>query len=160
MVTAVMGAVGGSTFIVNISPHTPLAAVDCTRWLANNPAAHSCYQAALTDWAGETVANRAILGVLGVMALVAFVVPRRRWSARHLVAVLPRNMFDAVAFAVFGVAGVWLASLGINSIAVNAGRGAGQELGTAPAMLILSVVFGLRMIGDFRTSTSGCPVPS
>lgn len=155
IVTAVMGAVGGKTFIVNISSHTYLAPSDCARWLANDPGAHTCYNAALADWASEAVVNRAALWVLGVVALVAYVFLRRRWSARHLVAALPRSVVDTVAFTVFGAAGVWLAAVGIDALAVSSGRGAGQGLGTAPAMLILGAVFGLRLVQDLRDPSTG-----
>jgi hypothetical protein len=155
IVTAVMGVVGGKTFIVNISSHTYLAPSDCARWLANDPAAHSCYNAALADWATEAVAYRAALGVLGVVALVAFVFLRRRWSARHLVAALPRGVVDAVALTVFTAAGVWLAAVGIDALAVSSGRGAGQGLGTAPAMILLAAVFGLRLLQDLRDPSTG-----
>jgi hypothetical protein len=70
VVTAIMGSVAGSTFIVNITHHTYLAPSDCVRWLSQNHSTHSCYQAALDDWSFEVVAYRAVLGILGVAALV------------------------------------------------------------------------------------------
>ncbi len=150
--TAVMAALGGSTFVVNISPHTYLAPSDCARWLANDPTAHSCYNAALADWAGETVANRVVLGILGVLALATYVPLRRRWSARHMAA-LPRNVVDAVMVTLFGAGGIWLAAVGTDALASGSGRGAGQELGTAPVLIGLAVVFGLRLLQDLRNPT-------
>ncbi|HEY5273681.1 MAG TPA: permease prefix domain 1-containing protein [Acidimicrobiales bacterium] len=150
LITAVMGFFAGSTFIVNISHHTYLAPTDCARWLSQNHSTHSCYQAALEDWSFEVVAYRAVLGVLGVMALLAYSRLRRRWSARQLTFNLPRSPVDAAAFLVFAGAGVWLAGLGIDALIVSAGRGAGVGLGTAPAMLVLGVVFGRRLISDLR----------
>ena len=49
-------------FIVDISPTTRLAPSDCARWLSQNPSAHSCYQAALSDWAFEVVGFRLASG--------------------------------------------------------------------------------------------------
>jgi len=122
VITAIMGAIGGSTFIVNISSRTHLAPSDCTRWLTQDPSARTCYQAALRDWTFETVTYRGALSILGVLAIVAFIILRRRWSRRNLATALPRSMTDAVAFTVFGAAGIWLVGLGIDAIAVNSGR--------------------------------------
>lgn len=156
--TAVMGSVAGSTFIVNISPHTYLAPSDCTRWLSQNHSTHSCYQAALQDWSFEIVAYRAVLGVLGVLALLAFARLRRRWSARQLTFSLPRSPVDAVAFVVFAGAGVWLAGLGIDALIASAGSGAGVGLGTAPPMLVLGAVFGWRLLTDLRDAPDRAPI--
>lgn len=154
IITGVMEAFGGSTFIVNISPHTYLAPADCARWLANDPSAHTCYNAALADWAGETVVNRAILGILGVLALATFLLLRWRWSARYLSSALPRNVVDAIMFTLFGAGGVWLTAVGLDAIADGSGRGAGQELGTAPVMIGLAVVFGIRLLQDLRSTAA------
>jgi hypothetical protein len=90
-------------------------------------------------------------------ALVGFVFLRRRWSARHVPAALPRSVVDAVAFTVFGAAGVWLGALGIDALAMSSGRGAGQGLGTAPAMILLAAAFGLRLVQDLRDPSVGRP---
>lgn len=152
LITAIMGYVAGSTFIVNISHHTYLSPSDCARWLSQNHSTHSCYQAALQDWSFEVVANRVVLGVLGLVALLVCLRLGRRWSARQLTFNLPRSSVDAVAFVTFVGVGVWLAGMGIESLIVSAGQGAGQGLGTAPAMLVLAGVFGRRLIADLRTA--------
>lgn len=148
LITAVMGFLAGSTFIVNISPHTYLAPSDCARWLSQNHSTHSCYQAALQDWSFEVVTNRLVLGLLGAVALVVFARLRRRWSARQLMSVLPRAPVDAVAFFAFFGIGLWLAGLGVDALIVNHGRGAGQGLGTAPALLVVGAIFGRRLVLD------------
>ncbi|MHB8448906.1 MAG: hypothetical protein ACYDAQ_00300 [Mycobacteriales bacterium] len=152
LITAIMGYFAGSTFIVNISHHTYLAPSDCARWLSQNHSTHSCYQAALQDWSFEVVAYRVVLGVLGLVALLMYLRLGRRWSARQLTFHLPRSSVDAVAFVAFAGVGVWLAAVGVDSLIVSAGRGAGQGLGTAPAMLVLAGVFGWRLIADLRTA--------
>jgi hypothetical protein len=149
-VTAALEAVGGERFVVNISSHTYLAPSDCARWLANDPAAHTCFQAALSDWAWEAWAYRAVVGVFGIIALVAYGYLQRRWRAQGVPTALPRPMVDAVAAAGFGAAGVWLAGLGIDDVIVNSGHGAGQGLGTAPAVLVIAGVFAVRVVQDLR----------
>ncbi|HMC39360.1 MAG TPA: hypothetical protein VKI19_06835 [Acidimicrobiales bacterium] len=154
VVTAVMGSVAGSTFIVNITHHTYLAPSDCARWLSQNHSTHSCYQAALADWSFEVVAYRAILGILGVAALVLYRRLRRRWSTRGLVSYLPRPPVDAVAFVAFAGTGVWLAGLGIDQVIVASGTGAGQGLGTAPGLLAIGAVFGWRLLRGLRQTAT------
>ncbi len=151
LITALMGYLGGSTFIVNISRRTYLSPSDCARWLSQNHSTHSCYQAALQDWSFEVVAYRIATGVIGLLMLVAYLGLRRRWSAKQLPCNLPRHYVDAVAFVAFTGFGVWLAGMGVDSLIVSAGRGAGQGLGTAPAMLALGAIFGWRLIVDLRT---------
>jgi len=152
LITAIMGYLAGPAFIVNISHHTYLAPSDCARWLSQNHSTHGCYQAALQDWSFEVVAYRVVLGVLGLVALLVYLRLGRRWSARQLTFNLPRSSVDAVAFVAFAGVGVWLAGVGIDSLIVSAGQGAGQGLGTAPAMLVLGAVFGWRLIADLRTA--------
>lgn len=151
IITAAMGAIWGPSFIVNLTPQTHLAAADCARWLAGDPSTHSCYHAALADWAGETVANRALLGILGAIAIGTFLWLRRRWSGRHLATGLPRAMVNAIGLTIFSAASLGLTARGINSIVVHtSSTGAGQDLGTAPVLLILAAVFGLRLLQDLR----------
>ena len=85
------------------------------------------------------------------LMLLAYLGLRRRWSAKQLAFNLPRQSVDAVAFVAFAGIGVWLAGMGVDSLVVSAGRGAGQGLGTAPAMLALGAIFGWRLIADLRT---------
>ncbi|MGH9077192.1 MAG: permease prefix domain 1-containing protein [Acidimicrobiales bacterium] len=150
LVTAAMRAVGGPAFVVDISHHTYLAPTDCARWLSLDHSAHSCYQAALADWSNEVVAYRAVLGVLGVVALLAYRGLRRRSSLRRLTFDLPRSPVDAVAFVVFAGAGMWLAGLGVDAVISNAGHSAGVGLGTAPPLLALGALFGWRLLADLR----------
>jgi len=145
IVTAILGAIGGSTFIVHISSSTRLAPSDCARWLANDPGAHSCYQAALSDWAGEVVGFRLVAGVLGAVALAAYFLVRRRFAHE----LLPAAVVDTIAVTLFGVSGAWMLGLGVDWLLVG-GNGAGQWLGAAPVALALAVFYGFRLLRDVR----------
>jgi hypothetical protein len=153
VVTAIMGAIGGSTFIVDISSSTRLAPSDCVRWLSQDPAAHSCYHAALSDWTAEVVGFRLVTGVLGLLALGAFFLMRRRWARRHLFGTLPASVIDTVAVTVFGLAGAWTLGLGIDWLA-QGHHGVGQWLSAAPISLALAGYFGFRLVGDLRRAPS------
>ncbi len=142
--TALMGAIGGSSFIVDITPTTHLATSDCTRWLSQNPSAHSCYQAALSDWAFEVVWYRIAIGVLGALALAAFLLMRRRRFAT-----LPARVVETVAVTVFGAAGLWMLGLGVDWAALGH-NGAGQWLASAPVALAIAAWYAVHLIGDLR----------
>ncbi len=160
IITTALGAIWGSNFIVHLTHQTHLASADCARWLASNPTTHSCYHAALADWAGETVANRGVLGILGAIAIGTILWLRRRWSLRHLPTGLPRGMVNAIGLTIFGAAGLWLTGSGIDSVLVSASStGAGQDLGTAPAMLIVAAVFAFRLLQDHRVTALGHTMP-
>lgn len=144
LVAAALAAVKGSTFIVNISHSTHLAPSDCARWLSQDHGAHSCYQAALSDWTFEVVAYRVLIGVLGALALGLYVIIRRRGLAG-----LPPAVVDTIAVTAFGVAGAWTLGLGIDWV-VQGTNGAGQWLAAAPISLVLAGLFGWRLLGDVR----------
>jgi hypothetical protein len=145
LLTWLLGAAAGPTFIVDISHHTYLAPSDCASWLAGDPSAHSCYQAALTDWSGDVVLFRLVAGVLGLLALGAYLVIRRQ---RHFDD-LPSPMVDTIAVTAFGAAGAVLLGLGVDWMLLGK-NGAGQWLSTAPVALALALWFGWRLVSSLR----------
>jgi hypothetical protein len=149
--------VGGATFIADTRPTGVLRASDCSRWLSAAPAARSCHQAAVTDWANETVAYRIALGVLGVGALTLLIVVRKRWTRAGRWTTLPATVVDTIAVMAFGASGVWLAGLGLDAVVVASGHGAGQWLSAAPIALAAALVFGVRLLRDLREDA---PSPS
>jgi len=143
-------ALGGASFIADTRPSGTLTASDCARWLSLYPGARSCHQAAVADWAVETVVYRLALGVLGVAALAAFVVLRRRWTRAGRWTSLPSTVVDTIAVTLFGAGGVWLAGLGVDAVVVASGHGAGQWLSAAPVALAAASVFGIRLWRDLQ----------
>ena len=55
---------------------------------------------------------------------------------------------DTIPTTLFGIAGLWLAGLGIDALIVSSGHGAGQWLSAAPVALAAGLVFGLRLVRD------------
>jgi hypothetical protein len=150
VITWVMGAVWGDRFVATDPGPSALTASNCARWLAGTHAL-TCRQAAIGDWAHDTVLVRAAAGVVGLAALAGWFAWRRWTTARRgRPAALAPWLVDALAAAAFGVATVWLVSLGVDAFNVDAGHGAGQWLGAAPVALVLAVVFGLRLLGHLR----------
>ncbi len=64
LVAALVPLVFGRRFLIDVAPNTVLSATDCARWLAGDPIAGSCRDAAIADWADEVVGYRIAVGVL------------------------------------------------------------------------------------------------
>jgi hypothetical protein len=147
LVAAVIREVAGSRALVDVGSGQLLSAKDCTRWLALDPAAQTCHQAAVTDWADETVFYRLALGLVGALCVLAYYWFRRRASAGE---VLPTAVTDTLAVALFGAAALGTLVLGLNAMLTSSGHGSGQWLSATPVALALAVVFGTRLLEDLR----------
>jgi hypothetical protein len=142
------------SFLAADTSTTHLAAADCARWQSLYPNASTCAQAALRDWTAETIFYRIAVGLIGLVALLALVVVRRRFIRARLARPLPRVVSDAVATTAFGAIGVWLAGLGIDAIVVRSGDGAGFWLTAAPIALAAAAVYGRRLVHDINPPTA------
>ena len=146
---------GASDRVLATDTPSHLSAADCARWQSLYPSATSCAQAALRDWAAETIFYRVAVGILGIIALTALALLRRRSVRARLARPLPSTVSNAIATAAFATAGIWLAGLGIDAIIVRSGDGAGGWLTAAPLALAAAVYYGLRLTHDINA-----PVPS
>ncbi|PZS20392.1 MAG: hypothetical protein DLM57_01365 [Pseudonocardiales bacterium] len=149
VIAALIRLVAGTQALVDVAPGRVLSASDCARWLAADPGARSCREAALSDWAAETVVYRIALGLLGGLALVALGMLRRRATPERW-APLPRVVSDTIALTIFGTAGCWTLGLGVDAIVGASGHGAGQWLSAAPVALAAAAIFGWRLLRDLR----------
>jgi hypothetical protein len=149
LIAAGLAVVAGQRFVVDAPSGAALSPAYCSRWLAGTHAM-SCAQAGLADWMWDTVAFRLAAGVIGVLALLAVAGIGRAWSRQGRLVMLPATVRDTAAALSFGVAGVWLAGLGVDRLAVASGHGAGQWFSAAPVALAVAVFFGLRLVGDLR----------
>jgi len=149
LVAALLGAIGGSRFLAD-NPGRLLSASDCARWLGADPGALSCHQAAVADWAAETVYYRLAAGLFGAVALAVFIVARRRLGRLGHWTVLPAAVVDTIALTLFGAAGAVLLAMGVSTVVVSSGHGAGQWLSAAPVALAAAAVFGWRLLRDLR----------
>jgi hypothetical protein len=148
IIAAVVRAVAGSRALVDGVPGQVFApaAADCARWLANDPGAGSCRNAAVADWADETVFYRIAVGLLGAVCLLVYLWLRRRgWS------VLPSAVSNTVALTLFAAAGVGTLAMGTDAFLVSAGNGSGQWLSASAVALAAAAVFGRRVLRDLRT---------
>ncbi len=150
LVAAIIRAVAGTRVLVDVAPGQNLSAADCARWLAADPAAHSCRDAAVSDWAAETVFYRIAVGLLGVICVVAYRWVRRRPAGRRGPSALPSPVSSALAAAIFGAAAIWTLALGLQDVVTTSGHGSGQWLSAALVAGVAALVFGMRLLADLR----------
>jgi hypothetical protein len=144
VVAAAIRFVFGERALVDVTPGQVLPAADCARWRALYTSAHSCRDAAVADWAEETVIYRVVFGVLGVLVLVAY----RRWLSRRGPR-LPEllTIRDAVGMTAFSLAAIWTCALGFDR-ALNGG-GAGQWFSATPIALTGAIGFAVLLARDY-----------
>lgn len=152
-VAAIIRAAGGAA-AVSAPTDSALSAANCSRWLGNDPGASSCKAAATADWAAETIFYRIALGLVGVVALAAFALLRRR-TRRVGSLTLPRIVVDTIGATAFAVAAGWTFALGIDAIHVSSGHGWGQWLSATPVALAGAVLFAIRAVDDLRDPADG-----
>jgi len=152
LIAAVIRVAGGTQALVDVAPDQALSAPDCARWLAADPGAHTCRDAALSDWAAETVYYRIAIGVLGAMALLAFGLLRRRRAHAQRWTTLPSAVSNTIAVTAFGAAGCWTLGLGVSAIVTNSGHGSGQWFSAAAVALGAAGGFGWRLVHDVRSA--------
>jgi hypothetical protein len=150
LIAAVIRGVAGSRALVDVVPGTVLSAQDCNRWHALDPAAQTCREAAVADWANETVFYRLALGIVGGVCLLAYFWLRRRTSAPRHRDILPTTVINTLAVSFFGAAAAWTLVLGLDAVRISSGHGAGQWLSATPVALAAAAVFGVRLLGELR----------
>jgi hypothetical protein len=136
LVAEAMNAAFGPRFVGAIPTGARLAAA-CRSWLADNPSAHSCTQAAILETSGDTVRLRLLAGIAGLVMLVAYRLARRYWSD----AVLPEGFVPTVAASLFGLAGLGLAWLATNQGVLGVSSGPGFYLSGAIVSLGVAAVY-------------------
>lgn len=147
VVAGLLQLAAGRGTIVDVHSGPPLTAANCSRWLANGLSAGSCRAAALSDWAFDTVFFRIALGVLGLLALGAFLLLRRTARGRAL-GLLPGTISDTIGTGAFGAAGVLTLGLGVDAVAVH--QASGQWFSAAVVAVPLALVFGIRLLSRLR----------
>jgi hypothetical protein len=154
-VAALIRAIGGERILVD-DPGSALTPARCAGWLRSVPGAGSCRSAAIADWADEVVYDRLVAGLLGVFALGAYILWRRRTVVRGRGEVLlPAAVRDTIAATLFTAAGLWTAGLAIDAVVVSSGTGSGQWLSAAPLCLTAAAIFGYRLVRDLREPAPG-----
>ena len=149
-----MDAVLGPRFVAGDLPTITYTATRCSEYRQLAPKATSCLDAAARHHADEVETWRMGAGVLGLLALGALGVVRRRSRTTPVVGSLPPALVPAVGAAVFGVASLALASEAMQSIGWHSTAGLGQWLSACVVSAIVSAAFAVGLLRTLRAPRS------
>jgi hypothetical protein len=144
----VMNAAFGRPFVGGAPGAVRYPAANCQHWLALWPHAQSCAQAAMLENSSDAVTLRLAAGVLGLAALAAYHLARRSHD------LLPESFTPTVAMTLFGVAGLVLAGLSVDStvLGLRSGLGTAAGAGFYLSGAIVALVMALRYARDLHRS--------
>ena len=149
-----------STYADPVGTHYPASA--CAHWLGLHPTAGSCTQAYILEAADDSVVQRAMAGILGLLVLAA-VLFVRRWKPGWAQSVIPRGATPALALLGFLPAALGLFGVGVDRVASANGRGAGTWFADGSVSLLaagvcLTVLLWDLLSGRTRSPLSGAPI--
>ena len=117
LVAEVFGRVFGPEFVAGDGPGVTYTAARCAEYLRLFPGAGGCADAAAMDHWGEVVQFRVLAGVLGLLALGAFGLARRRTAFGDAAWRPPRGAVAVPLGALFAVAGAGLTGISLMQLA-------------------------------------------
>lgn len=139
LVALAMNLLFGPRFVGGTGRGIAYPAASCRWWLADNPGAHTCAQAAAAEGSVDAVTLRLAVGVLGLILLLAYsLAPRGR--SRH---VLPDGFVPTIAVSLFGAAGLGLAVLATAGGPGIRVVGPGWYLSGALVALVMAAAYAL-----------------
>jgi hypothetical protein len=140
----------GDRFVAGDLPGVTYTAARCADFFEYAPSARTCLDAAASHHADEVVLDRIAIGVLGLIALAAYLVLRRRWAGTARVdGGLPAGFAPGIGAALFGLAAAVLSLASFSALLVGRIDGGGQYLSAAmvaTAAAVASAVCWLRAI--------------
>jgi hypothetical protein len=139
LVAAVMNQVFGREFVGGAPATAGFPASACRHFLAVQPAAHSCAQAAMLENSHDAVSLRLLAGVAGLILLAAYYLASR--AGRRSRNALPGSFVPVVAVSVFGAAGLGLVWLASNDAVVGRSAGPGFYLSGAIVALAMAAAY-------------------
>ena len=149
LIAWVMNAAFGRSFVGGAPGAIRYPAADCRRWLSLWPHAHTCAQAVMLENSSDAVSLRLAAGVLGLAALAAYHLARRR--SRDL---LPDGFTPTVAMTLFGAAGLILAGVSVDDtvLGMRSGLGTAAGAGFYLSGAIVALFMALRYARDLHRS--------
>ena len=137
LVAAAMNRVFGHRFVGGAPAAVGFPAAACRHFLAVQPGARSCAQAAMLENSHDAVSLRLLAGAAGLILLLGYYVARPGRSR----SVLPDGFVPVVAVSVFGAAGLGLAWLSASNAVVGRSAGPGFYLSGAIVALAMAALY-------------------
>jgi hypothetical protein len=144
-----------------IAPDAPtehLGAARCAYLLEYYPQPNgACHAASIAHHYGEVITYRLAAGVVGAVALGAWMVVGRGrlrplQRLRPLTSTPPPIVMAAVGVTTFGLASIWLVGLGVDGLVVHQPWGAWAWIVSGLAAIPVFAWSSARLIGDLRRS--------
>ena len=146
-----MDAAFGPRFVAGDLPTITYTAARCAEYRQLAPGESTCAAAAARHHTDEVETSRVAAGVLGILALGAWAIVRRRWRTTPAVGALPPALVPAVGASVFGVASLALASEAMQSIGWHSASGLGQWLSASVVAALVAAAFAIALVRALRT---------
>ena len=152
LVGRLLQAIKGNLFMTAPWPHGTYTQAGCARWLAGYPGTRSCVTAMLADHAFDFLLQATAAGLLGLLALAAYLFLRRRWRDRATMTALPPGTAEALGTVMAGAAAVYFFGVVADIEMVQHGIGAGQPLSLAIAAAGAAAAFALALWHTVRAA--------
>jgi hypothetical protein len=137
--------VKGDQFLTAPWPSGSYTRADCARWLAADPGTHSCVTAMLADHAGDFLLQATAAGLLGFIALAAYLTLRQRWQDRATRTALPAGTAEALGTALAALAALVCLGQALDTEMVQHGIGAGEPWSLGAAAAVAAAAFALAL---------------
>lgn len=132
LVAAVMNTMLGRQFVGGVADAVRLRGSACQHWLAVQPAAHTCVQAATLENSADAVSLRLLAGIVGLILLGGYHLAGRG----RIRSSLPDGFVPAVAASIFGITGIGLTWVAAQDSTIGLIPGPGFYLSGAIVCLV------------------------
>jgi len=163
-----LAALTSTAFVFGAPANAVLPADRCAHWLAVQPSATTCAQAAMLENSSDTFqlyTGGAVIGlvVLGIAFTIRAIVSRARGTARTGI-VLPPAAVPAIGATVFGGTGAALLSAGLSDVMLTGSWGRGLWLVDAGVAILVAlsyaVVFARALLAGAGTMAGPTTAPA
>jgi HAAS len=137
-----IGTAAGKSFIAGDLPGVTYTAERCNDFFGFHPEATDCATAATAHHYDEVVFQRIDVGVLGLMALVAYFAARRLRRPRRM----PAAFAPTIGAALFGLTGCGFTLMAVGQTVTGGSDGAGGFLSAGLVSLVIAAAFSLRLL--------------
>lgn len=160
LVSEVLGRAFGAGFVAGDSDGVTYTAARCADFFEYFPNAGSCEGAASLHHWGEVVEYRVALGILGLLALGAWVVLRRRTRLGGTAWRAPAPIVALVVAGLAGASGAAMLFLSLGGISFDHSQGTGVMLADGSVALLVGVGALLWALRHSRRAPTARPVPA
>ncbi len=148
-----LNAARGNLFMTAPFPPGTYTRADCARWLAGDPATHSCVTAMLADHVSDFFLETGAAAVLGLLGFAVYLFLRRWWRDRATQTSLPAGTAEMLGAVLAGLAAIFSFGQFVDAENVAHGIGAGEPLSLAIAATGAALVFAFALRRVLRTRT-------